>query len=108
MLLLEGHTSPVYALAFSPDGRYLASGTKDGAVWVWDEGLDRREYWSDEPGNPANAIDFHPDGQAIFVGSALGWFGRRAVPDGRVKLYGHPRHQSVTGVRFLTPSLLAV
>ena len=33
---LQGHTDEVWALALSPDGRYLASGGKDRRVGVWD------------------------------------------------------------------------
>eukprot|EP00163_Fabomonas_tropica_P027431 TRINITY_DN5283_c0_g2_i1.p1 TRINITY_DN5283_c0_g2~~TRINITY_DN5283_c0_g2_i1.p1 ORF type:complete len:301 (+),score=47.72 TRINITY_DN5283_c0_g2_i1:342-1244(+) len=32
---LEGHTDEVYAIAFSPDGRYLASGASDHCLQVW-------------------------------------------------------------------------
>jgi WD40 repeat protein len=34
--LLEGHTHVVFSLAFSADGKWLASGSADSAVRVWD------------------------------------------------------------------------
>ncbi len=33
---VKGHTDEVWALAVSPDGKYLASGGKDRRVGVWD------------------------------------------------------------------------
>jgi WD40 repeat protein len=33
---LSGHTSDLTALAYSPDGRFLISGAKDGAIRLWD------------------------------------------------------------------------
>ena len=32
----KGHTESVGSLAFSPDGKMLASGTEDGTITMWD------------------------------------------------------------------------
>ena len=37
----SGHSWDVPALAFSPDGTYLASGSNDTTVRLWEVGLDR-------------------------------------------------------------------
>ena len=34
--LFEGHRGPVKALAFSPDGKRLATASRDSTVLIWD------------------------------------------------------------------------
>ncbi len=41
IVLLEGHTRPVQGIAWSPDGRFLASASQDGNVKIWDIENDR-------------------------------------------------------------------
>ncbi len=33
---LSKHQEPVYSVGFSPDGRYLASGSFDRSVYIWE------------------------------------------------------------------------
>lgn len=35
LFALTKHTEPVYSVAFSPDGKYLASGSFDKCVHIW-------------------------------------------------------------------------
>lgn len=32
---LQEHFAPIHAVSFSPDGNYLASGSEDGAIYIW-------------------------------------------------------------------------
>ncbi|WP_063787278.1 hypothetical protein [Streptomyces sp. NBRC 110028] len=90
-----GHEDAVLAVAFSPDGGTVASGSKDGTVRLWDVSApDRPAPLGDPPhahdgGVPA--VAFSPDGRTLATGGDDGtarlWDVRR--PD-RVRPLGAP------------------
>ena len=62
-----GHAS-VPALAWSPDGRFLAAGLDDGSVLVDQLGADQEPRRITLSSSPVTVLDFHPSGQ--FLASA--------------------------------------
>ena len=61
-LQLAGHQNGVEAIAFSEDGRRVASGDRNGIVLVWDLRNPKAEPLRlSHPGGPIHAVAFSPD-----------------------------------------------
>lgn len=62
---LNGHQRDVNSLAFSPDGRFLASGSADQTIRVWD--LHEGREWAILAGHTGEVtcVRFSPDGRTI-------------------------------------------
>ena len=58
----------VVCLAASKDGRWIAAGTQDGDVYVWDAET-REQVLSHKKSNTVNAVDFSPNSTRLVAGS---------------------------------------
>ena len=65
----SGHTSAVNDVAFSPDGRWLASGSSDQIVKLWEAATGRAVRTLAGHSNSVEAVAFSPDGRWLASGS---------------------------------------
>src|SRR5437588_105512 len=65
----QGHRSTVWSVAFSPDGRSLASGSGDFSVRIWDLATGRQQRVFDEHTGPVWSVVYSPDGRLLASGS---------------------------------------
>jgi WD40 repeat protein len=70
---LKGHGEAVYSVAYSPDGKYLITGSLDHTLKLWEAGAGKEiKTYSGTTGHQKMVlcVAFSPDGQLIASGSA--------------------------------------
>ncbi len=77
LIVQTGHASEIQSVAFSPDGKLLASGSRDVSVKLWDvaTGQELRTFTGQT--NTVESVVFSPDGKILASGGS----------DGSVKLW---------------------
>jgi WD40 repeat protein len=68
-----GHTAAVRSVAFSPDGRTLATGSDDRMIKLWDVATRRLRKTLTNVGDGADQILFSPDNAAVTALAGDGW-----------------------------------
>jgi WD40 repeat protein len=68
--VLEGHTSTIYSLAWSPNGTMLASGSDDGTVRLWDMTTNTEKFTLQADNDPIWGVAWSSDSKRV---AAAGW-----------------------------------
>ncbi|MHC5595673.1 MAG: WD40 domain-containing protein [Nostoc sp.] len=66
---LEGHSSGVFSVEFSPDGKTLASGSDDKTIKLWDVSTGKAIKTLTGHSSSVSSVGFSPDGKTLASGS---------------------------------------
>jgi WD40 repeat protein/serine/threonine protein kinase/two-component SAPR family response regulator len=107
-ITLTGHESPIFLLAFSPDGTKLASASRDGSARVWDV-TSGQELVVLHHGERVRSLAFHPVGDRLLTGDFGGnvrvW---DVTPQGSTERLALATHSEVKTAAYSTDGSLLV
>ena len=85
-LVLKGHTDSVFAVAFSPDGKTLASGSFDKTIKLWDVATGKEIRTLAGHTKEVVSVAFSPDGKRL-ASAGNPFFGTHEPAPGEVKTW---------------------
>ncbi len=100
LLTLRGHRGPILAVAFSPDGKWLAAGGIEGRVSLWGPGGGGAPRALEASAGNVSGLAFSPDSKRLVTASGQGGLNVWDVGTGRrvFAFKGHKR--AVLGVAY--------
>jgi len=106
-MILREHNGPVYKAIYSPDGKYIATGGKDGNARLWNTSTGQLLATLDAQVSEfslgmINTFVFSPDGNLLVTVGGAGIVKMWHVPDGKLVrvLSGEESLVSIAGIAF--------
>jgi WD40 repeat protein/class 3 adenylate cyclase len=82
-----GHTDSVDVVAFSPDGKYIATAGYDKTARLWDAATGKELHEFTGFPSQVHAVAFSPDGKYLLTGSSIPPGGANAASAGPLRLW---------------------